>query len=268
MDKSDHSGRSAKKSAISTTIAVILTAIIVGSVVGGATSYIFMSRTDSTVQEVRADLRAVADAAGIPINNPDEMKKLVEERKLIEAAKQEGKVVVDTFSLLDGTPELRSAFERRYPFITVEIRQATATEVANRFLSEYEKGTKAADVITLGTAALFDILQKPDSLAKYVPKDIGWLPADLKDKDGRWASHVNVPFAIAYNTKLVPKAEAPKSYMDLLDPKWTGKIGAFDPKAAPASPPTWKTMEKQFGEDFIRRLAAQKIKYYATGTNV
>ncbi|MBI4258195.1 MAG: hypothetical protein HY619_04495 [Thaumarchaeota archaeon] len=54
------------KSAVGTTIAVILTAIIVGSVVGGATSYIFSTRSDSMVQEVRADLRAVANAAGVP----------------------------------------------------------------------------------------------------------------------------------------------------------------------------------------------------------
>jgi len=47
-----------------------------------------------------------------------------------------------------------------------------------------------------------------------------------------------------------------------------GKIGAADPKSAPVMPATWKTMEKQLWEDFIRRLAVQKIIYYGTSTEV
>src|SRR3970282_2407787 len=88
--------KKSSKSALSTTVAVILTAVIVGSVVGGATRYILMSSTDSTVQEVRADVKAVADAIGVPVDKPDELKKLMDERKLIEAARQEGKLVVYT----------------------------------------------------------------------------------------------------------------------------------------------------------------------------
>ena len=254
--------KKSSKSALSTTVAVILTAVIVGSVVGGATSYIFMSSTDSTVQEVRADVKAVADAIGVPVDKPDELKKLMDERKLIEAARQEGKLVVYTQPAGTGLLNLRSAFERKYPQITVEFVTGTAAEVTNRFVSDYAKGTKAADVIVLGQAALFDILQKPESLAKYMPKDTEWLSADLKDKDGRWVSPSTVIWTIGYNTKLVPKADAPKSYRDLLDAKWAGKIGAVDPKTTISDAPTWKAMEKLFGEDFIRQLAAQRIKYY------
>ena len=124
---------------------------------------------------------------------------------------------------------------------------------------------KSMDVMVLGQAALFDILQKPESLAKYMPKDTEWLSADLKDKDGRWAASAILLNGIGYNTKLVPKADAPKGYQDLLDPKWSGKIGSADPKSAPAVAAQWKTLEKQFGENYIRQLAGQKIKYYASG---
>src|SRR3970282_2934225 len=101
--------KKSSKSALSTTVAVILTAVIVGSVVGGATRYILMSSTDSTVQEVRADVKAVADARGVPVDKPDELKKLMDERKLIEAARQEGKVVVFNQSAGRGVLNLLSA---------------------------------------------------------------------------------------------------------------------------------------------------------------
>ena len=180
-------------------------------------------------------------------------------------ARQEGKVVIyyggGPQALLDA---IKSAFERKYPEVTIEwVGGRGGVETIRQFLSEYEKGVKSADVVWLAQAGLFDILQKPDSLAKYVPKDTDWLSADLKDKNSRWASADTVLYVIGYNTNLVPQTEAPKGYRDLLDPKWRGKIGAANPKSAPGIPPIWKTMEKHLGEDFIRQLAGQKINYYA-----
>ena len=93
-----------------------------------------------------------------------------------------------------------------------------AAETLRKFLNEYEKGVKSADGIWSGQAGLFEILQKPDSLAKYVPKDTGWLAADLKDKDGRWASANTVLYVIGYNTTLVPPAEAPMTTTSRLIP--------------------------------------------------
>jgi len=304
--ESKSNSKPVRKSGISTVAAIVLTAIIVGSAVGGAASYFSTISSDAIVAELRSqnektssqiataqsengrlkvdvmalqdvngrlnsqvsalssDLRAMADAAGIPINNPEEMKKLSGERKVIEAAKQEGKVVIYQQTQTPGSSAfaLRSAFETKYPQVTVEWVTGGATEITNRFLDDYKNAVRGGDVIVLGQQALFDILQKKESLAKYVPKDTEYLSADLKDKDGRWTSHNVVILGIGYNTKLVPKADAPKTYKDLLDPKWKGKIGVPDPKSAPILPALWKTMEKQFGEDYIRQLATQNIHYY------
>ena len=134
------------KSPLSTTVAVIITAIIVGSVVGGATSYFFASRTDSTLQQVRSDLRSVADAIAIPIDNPDAMKKLMEERKVIEAARQEGRLLFYSVANTPTNDAMRAGFERKYPFITVEVVAGATLPIANRFIDESAKG-KSADVV-------------------------------------------------------------------------------------------------------------------------
>ena len=184
---------------------------------------------------------------------------------LVDGARQEVKLVFYTST---GAPLalVKSAFEKRFPFITIELVTGTAVEVTKRFLGEFEKGVKSADVIALDQAALFDILQKPESLDWYLPRDSEWLAADLRDKDGRWASPSPQFLVIAYNTRLVPKAEAPKSYQDLLDRKWSGKVGFALPTGAPEQAAIWKSMEKRFGGDFIRQLAAQQIEYLAAGT--
>ena len=258
--------KKSSKSALSTTVAVILTAVIVGSVVGGATSYIFMSSTDSTVQEVRADVKAVADAIGVPVDKPDELKKLMDERKLIEAARQEGKVVVYTQGNPPTNDAVRRAFESRYPFITVEfVVNAPGLPVADRFLSESEKGGKSADVLNFNQVNIEQALAKGELLAKYTPRNTEWATAELKDKGGRWVANGIILFSIAYNTKLVSKDQAPKSFQDLLDPKWSGKIVVGNPKANTLWADLLKASERQYGEDFMRKLEAQKIRYYPPG---
>ena len=205
-------GSSVNRSAISATVAVIITAIIVGSVFGGATSYLFMSRTNSTLQEVRADVKAVAEAAGIPINNPEEMKKLMQERTLIEGAKQEGKLVYNSVASQAVDDALKASFERKYPFITVERVNMANLPLTNRFIDESAKG-KSADVVNFGGAELNLILGKGELLAKYIPKDSGWTTPETLDKDGRWIKIAPSPTGIGFNTKLVSKDEAPKALL-------------------------------------------------------
>ncbi len=302
--ESKSNSKPVRKSAIGTVAAIVLTAIIVGSVVGGAASYFSATRADAIVAEIKSqndktssqianalsengrlkvdvmalqdengklksqvsavssDLRAVADAAGIPINNPEELKKLMEERKVIEAAKQEGKVVV--YSVADPVVRtaLRGAFERRYPFVTVEyVGIPPSTTLGALFISEFDKGVKNADALMLGYGDLKPVMERRELLAKYVPKDIEWLSADLKDKEGRWVAYLPVILPIAYNTKLVPKDQAPKSLLDVVDPKWKGKIGI----TKSAAPDALILFEKLYGEGFIRQLLVeQNPRFYAS----
>ncbi len=308
--ESKSNSKPVRKSAISTVSAIVLTAIIVGSVVGGAASYFSTSRADAIVAEIKSqndktssqianalsengrlkvdvmalqdengklksqvsavssDLRAVADVAGIPINNPEEMKKLMEERKVIEAAKQEGKVVVYSAVDVRTFSALRSAFETIYPSITVELVSAGTGALTDRFVGEFDKGIKSADVFQNNQAAFGAVLKRDTLLAKYAPKDSGWLTADQKDKDGKWAAYGVTLGVLGYNTKLLSKDAAPKSVKDIIDPKWDGKRGNSDFKANPAVIDFFRAYEKEFGEGWMKQFASQKVRYYASNSAV
>lgn len=227
----------------------------------GATGTAGAAGTMSAAQ--LGQLQSLADALGIPITNATAMKTLVDQRTVFDAAKKEGKLVIYTQTQTSDTAIffLREAFERKYPEITVEFVMSSVSVVVNRFIDESSKGVKGADVIIQSQSSFVDILKNPDSLAKYVPVDSGWLPAALKEADGRWTSSSTAFYGIGYNTKLIAKADAPKNYADLLAPKWKGKIAMVDPKTSAVQAAVWKTMEKQYGEAFIRQLAGQNITF-------
>jgi iron(III) transport system substrate-binding protein len=105
-------------------------------------------------------------------------------------------------------------------------------------------------------------------LAPYVPEDVAkFYPADHKDPDGRFASARVTLCPIAYNTKLVKPDEAPKSYADLLDPKWTGKIVKAHPGYSGTILNATFQIARDLGWSYFEKLAQQKIMQVQSATD-
>ena len=226
------------------------------------------AKLKSQVSSLSTDIKSLADAAGIPLGNSEDLRKLIEERKTIESAKQEGKVTIYYNLDARALSALMTAFERRYPSVTVEAVLGS-TPAIDRFIAEFDKGTKSADVLMQNQAALGNVIKKGDiMLAKYVPKDTSWMTADQKDKDGRWAAYSVAMTVVGYNTKLIPKDQAPKTLQEIVDPKWDGKGGRLDPKVAAAVIDFIKAWEKEYGEGFVKQFAAQKARLYTNNNDL
>ena len=146
-------------------------------------------------------------------------------RTLIEAAKKEGKVVWYTSIDLKLAEKIGKAFEAKYPGVDVQVERTGAERVFQRIGQEYASNIHAVDVVNSSDAAHLVYWKDNGMLAPYVPEDVAkYYPAEHKDADGMFASFRVLLCVIAYNTNLVKKEEAPKSFADLLDPKWKGKI--------------------------------------------
>jgi iron(III) transport system substrate-binding protein len=179
---------------------------------------------------------------------------------LIEAAKKEGKVVWYTSIDLPASQRIAKAFEAKYPGIPVRVERTGAERLFQRVGQEFSSRIFAADVVNTSDAAHTIVWKRNGWLAPYVPEDVAkHFPAEHKDPDGMFASVRVTLCPIAYNTNLVKKEEAPKSYADLLDPKWTGKIV----KAHPGYSGTILTATYQIGRDlgwqYLEKLAQQRI---------
>ena len=155
--------------------------------------------------------------------------------QLVESAKKEGEVV--WYGTLTGgsiVSRLLSTFENKYPFIKVKYLRLGGAGFLERVRTEARAGRFLWDIVTSEYIQFFE-LSKQIALAKYAPLELKNYPQVHKDPDGKWVSIYSAIATIAWNTRTVKPAEAPKDWKDLLEPRWKGKkIGlpaeAFQPK--------------------------------------
>jgi iron(III) transport system substrate-binding protein len=101
--------------------------------------------------------------------------------------------------------------------------------------------------------------KKQGWLAPYVPLDVAKYPAEYRDPDGFYATDRLTLSPIEYNTKLVKLEEAPKSFADLLDPKWKGKIVKAHPSYSGTIMTVTYEIGRDLGWDYLKRLGQQQV---------
>jgi iron(III) transport system substrate-binding protein len=179
---------------------------------------------------------------------------------LIEAAKKEGQVSYYTSTDLPVAEKLAKAFEVKYPGIAVRVERTGAERVFQRIGQEYSSNIHAVDVVNSSDAAHFIVWKRDGILAPYVPEDVAkFYPPEHRDVDGQFASWRVWLSIIAYNTNLVKADEAPKSFADLLDPKWKGKIVKAHPGYSGTIMTATYQMQRDLGWSFFEQLAKQNI---------
>jgi iron(III) transport system substrate-binding protein len=180
--------------------------------------------------------------------------------QLIEAARKEGKVVWYTSVDLPLAEKVAKSFEAKYPGIAVRVERTGAERVFQRVGQEYASNIHAVDVANSSDAAHFIVWKKQGLLEAYLPEDVAkFYPAEHKDPDGTFASFRVWVCIIAYNTNLVKAEDAPKSFADLLDPKWKNKIVKAHPSYSGTIMTATYQMQRDLGWDYLEKLAAQNV---------
>src|SRR5436190_7183339 len=180
--------------------------------------------------------------------------------ELIEAAKKEGKVIWYTAVDLPVAERIAKAFEAKYPGIAMRVERSGGERIFQRIGQEYSSNIHAVDVVNSSDAAHFIVWKRDGVLAPYVPEDVAkFYPAEHKDVDGQFASWRIWLSIIAYNTNLVKAEDAPKSFADLLDPKWKGKIVKAHPGYSGTIMTATYQMQRDLGWDYFEKLARQGV---------
>ena len=179
---------------------------------------------------------------------------------LIEAAKKEGKVIWYTSVDLPLAEKVGKAFEAKYPGITVRVERSGAERVFQRIGQEYASKINAVDVVNSSDAAHSIVWKRDNLLEAFVPEDVAkFYPVEHKDPDGTYASFRIWVSIIAYNTNLVKKEDAPKSFAELLEPKWKSKIVKAHPSYSGTIMTATYQMQRDLGWGFFEKLAAQNV---------
>ena len=180
--------------------------------------------------------------------------------ELIAAAKKEGQIIYYTSTDLPVAERLAKAFEAKYPDIAVRVERTGAERVFQRIGQEYSSNIHAVDVVNSSDAAHFIVWKRDGILAPFVPEDVAkFYPPEHRDPDGQFASWRVWLSIIAYNTNLVKPEEAPRSFADLLDPKWKGKIVKAHPGYSGTIMTATYQMQRDLGWSFFEQLAKQNI---------
>jgi iron(III) transport system substrate-binding protein len=188
--------------------------------------------------------------------------------RLIEAAKKEAKVVLYSSMDLPVGEKLGKAFEAQYPGIQMQIERSGSERLFQRIGQEFASGIRAVDVVNSADASHFIPWKKDGWLAPFVSEDVAkHFPPEYRDPDGMFATTRIWLSSIAYNTNLVKPDDAPKSFSDLLDPKWAGKMVKGHPAYSGTIMTTTFQLVRELGRDYIEKLSKQRVMQVQSSTD-
>jgi iron(III) transport system substrate-binding protein len=186
--------------------------------------------------------------------------------ELLAAAKAEGRVVFYTAVDVLVGEKLGKAFEAKYPGITVQVERAGAERNFQRIMQEYGSNIHAADVIDSSDATHLLLWKRKGWLAPYVPEGVERWPAAQRDSDGFYAANRANLSVIGYNSKQIKPADAPKSFADLLDPKWRGKMVKGHPGYSGTIMTATFEISEALGWSFFEKLGKQRVMQVQSST--
>jgi len=178
--------------------------------------------------------------------------------KLVEGAKKEKQISLYSPTSVDDETVIIKAFQKKYPFIKVKHYRAQQQKIMSKVMTEYSMKKLLFDAIVSAPSRLF-IYKKLGMLTSYASPERKAYADNVKDKEGYYTSVYRNTHVIAYNTKMVSKAEAPRNYQDLLDPKWKGNMG-IDKREFSWFITQLDIMGKEKGLAYFRRLAKQDLQ--------
>ena len=187
---------------------------------------------------------------------------------LIEAAKKEGKLVFYTAMDLQFAEKLGKAFEAKFPGIAVRVERSGAERVFTRIGQEYSSNIHGVDVVNTADQSHCLVWKKNGWLAAYLPQEVAQhFDKDYYDPEGfSITTRILVsPFGI--NTNLVKMEDAPKSFADLLDPKWKGKMVKAHPAYSGTIMNATFEIARDLGWGYFEKLAKQNIMQVQSATD-
>lgn len=181
---------------------------------------------------------------------------------LHDAARKEGEL---TWYTVPQTSEIAErmgrAFTVRYPGVKVNVVRTSAQVAFQRLNQDLKAGTPNCDVITSTDLSHFVDLKGRNLLLKYLPAAVATQDKRVQNMDPDSYFHASSCFmmGLIYNTQKVTAANAPRSWSDLLDPRWSGAGLVAHPAYSGAAGAWCIEMRKLYGDSFFKKLAANRV---------
>ena len=188
--------------------------------------------------------------------------------KIVEAGKKEGKVVVSVPASAELRKDVERSLKQRFG-IDAELIAGRAASIVGKIQQEVKAGVNSFDLHLGGSESMVTGLLSEGLLEPLEPAMT--LP-EVKEPKNWWGGHIWVDNAKRYiyssqayqtenmwcNTDQV-KPEEIRSFNDLLNPRWSGKIGYLDPRTPGSGTSIWSFLWQLKGEPYLKKLVEQKL---------
>src|SRR5262249_47155903 len=190
------------------------------------------------------------------------------QEKVIEGARKEGQVTFYSAMIVNqALRPIADKFGKKYPFIKMTYWRADSEDIAQKVSAEVRAGNVVGDVLE-GTG-VGEQAGPARLLMPYTTPAIAAFPEPYRDPTNMWTPTRLSYYSIAYNTRLVPDSKVPRTFEDLLDPQWKGKI-AWRIGSASGTPLFITNLRLAWGEEkaraYFEKLKEQKIVNFGAGS--
>jgi len=176
-------------------------------------------------------------------------------QNVLELARKEGKVVWYSSLGLSLAQKVCDAFNKKSLGVTCELNRDGSERIFQKVMQEAGANLWIADVVHTSDISHFLDFKAKGMLAKYAPAGSERFRPEFRDRDGFYAVLRGTPYVMAVNTQKVAKAEAPRRWKDLLDPKWKGKLVHAHPGYSGVVVTGMTGLLGAFGWDYYAALA-------------
>jgi ABC-type Fe3+ transport system substrate-binding protein len=187
---------------------------------------------------------------------------------LLDGALKEGRVVIYSAMIVNqALRPLTDAFNAKYPGIRAAYWRGDSEDIAAKLAAESRANNLGADIVE-GTG-VGELVIEAKLVQPFYSPETQHMPENLRDPANLWAPTRLSYFSMAYNTRLVPLEKAPKTFEDLLDPQWQGKM-SWRIGSSSGTPLFITNLRMAWGEEkamaYFKRLANQKIVNFGSGS--
>ena len=180
--------------------------------------------------------------------------------EILAAAKTEAQVTWYTSADLVLANKLKAAFEQKYDGIKVNVLRQSSSTIYNRANQEFDLGTNAADAIETSVMSHFVDMKAKKMLQPFAPATANLIrSAKLSDPEHYWHAVKLELTSLNYNSDKLKGADVPKTWKDLLDPKYNGKIVQGHIKSSGDTALIAYNLVKMYGWEYFEGLRKNNV---------
>ncbi len=195
--------------------------------------------------------------------NGGEMQQQTTREQIQQAAKSEGELNWYTSLPMERAEQFARLFEKQHDYIRVHLTRESTFDIVRRVEQEIKNRDVQADVMHVLDPAIFTSLKSRGDLYRYYPDGAKGIPPEYKSP-GYWTGARLVVICMARSAR-VSQQDAPKTWLDLLAPRWKGKIALKDAQTSGSAYAQYYFLREKYGRSFWANMAEQGPAMYKSG---